>query len=233
MQSTKKCPSCGLTKPTTDFGRNQSLGDGLSFYCLPCNRERNNAWYRKRRQSMGLEVRDHSWVPDGFRWCPSCEKAIPHAEYARSRLTPSGFGSCCKACKAAADRASYFYRKYKLTEHAVDALRADQENRCAICGDPDPQHLDHDHATEKVRRLLCQRCNHGLGLFRDDPGLLHTAALYVTGHRQQHAFDLLVEAARGVSEEQPGERLAGRVGPGPAEAEQRARRQTQAGEADE
>jgi hypothetical protein len=145
-------------------------------------------------------VRDHSWVPDGFRWCPSCEKAVPHQDYARSSLTPSGFGSCCKPCKAAADRAGYFYRKYRLTEQAVDALREDQANRCAICGDPDPQHLDHDHATDKVRRLLCQRCNHGLGLFRDDPGLLHTAALYVTGHRQQHALDLLVEGATGGSE---------------------------------
>jgi hypothetical protein len=44
--------------------------------------------------------------------------------------------------------------------------------------------------------LLCQRCNHGLGLFRDDPYLLHVAGLYVTGHQQAHAVAALWDAAR-------------------------------------
>jgi hypothetical protein len=40
--------------------------------------------------------------------------------------------------------------------------------------------------------MLCQRCNHGLGLFRDDPGLLHPAAYYVALHtaRQEIAAEL-------------------------------------------
>jgi hypothetical protein len=85
----------------------------------------------------------------------------------------------------------YFYRKYKLTRQELSELRDAQKNRCAICDEPDPQHLDHDHSSGRIRRLLCQRCNHGLGLFRDDPYLLHVAALYVEGHRQQHALSLL------------------------------------------
>jgi hypothetical protein len=194
----KRCPSCGETKPTSEFGRNRSLGDGLSFYCLACNRARSSAFYRGRRAAEGKKVRDLTWVPDGFRWCPACEQAVAHEDYVPSARTSSGFSSRCKACHNAANKAGYRYRAYKLTQPQVADLRAAQENRCAICGDDEPQHLDHDHETGGVRQLLCQRCNHGLGLFRDDPQLLHAAAFYVALHtaRQEVAADLLATAAR-------------------------------------
>jgi hypothetical protein len=192
----KHCPKCGEEKPCSAFGQNRSRPDGLSYYCLACNRERNNRWYRDHRQALGHEVRDHTWIPEGFRWCSSCQQAVAHEDYTRSAATASGFGSRCRACDRAANSAYYFYKRYKLTKNQVADLRAAQDDRCAICGDPEPQHLDHDHDSGKIRRLLCQRCNHGLGLFRDDPYLLHVAALYVTGHRQQHELEKLADAAR-------------------------------------
>src|SRR3954451_5463145 len=192
---TKLCPSCDETKPATEFGRNQSLSDGLSFYCKVCNRARSNAHYRKRRAAMGKEVRDHSWVPEGFRWCPSCEQPVAHEDYSSNSRTPHGFGSQCKACKSESDSAAYFYRRYKLTRNAVDEMRAAQEDRCAICGDPGPQHLDHDHSTGAVRRLLSQRCNHGLGLFRDDPAVVRAAAEYVRFHSLSQLVIATAEAA--------------------------------------
>jgi hypothetical protein len=188
----KRCPACGETKDASDFGRNRTLPDGLSFYCLACNRERNRAWYRQRRRSLGKEVRDHSWIPEGFRWCPSCGQPVPHEDYTRNSRTASGFGSRCRACDRAANSAGYFYRKYKLRTSEIADLKAAQDGRCAICGDP-AQHLDHDHETGATRQMLCQRCNQGLGLFRDDPGLLQTAALYVEGHRERQVLGRLQE----------------------------------------
>jgi Recombination endonuclease VII len=190
---TKQCPSCGESKPAADFGRNRSLKDGLSFYCLACNRERNRAWYRQSRRTAGREVRDHSWVPEGFRWCPACEQAVPHDEYMRASRTSSGFGSRCKACHNAANSEYYLRRTYQLTKDHVAEMRRAQGDRCAICGDPAPQHLDHDHETGGIRELLCQRCNHGLGLFRDDPALLHAAAFYVDAHRERQLLARLEE----------------------------------------
>ncbi len=73
-------------------------------------------------------------------------------------------------------------RKYGLTRLQVAELRAAQGDECAICGDAGPEHLDHDHESGLVRSLLCQRCNFGLGLFRDHPDLLRAAADYVERH---------------------------------------------------
>ncbi|PRY47559.1 recombination endonuclease VII [Geodermatophilus tzadiensis] len=186
----KTCPQCGEAKPVTDFGRNRALRDGLSFYCLSCNRERNRRWYRDSRRRQGREVRDHSWVPEGFRWCPSCHQAVAHEDFARSARTSSGFGSQCKPCKYAADMDRYYARRYGLDRAGIDELRARQSDLCAICGDPRPAHIDHDHERDFVRALLCERCNLALGLFRDDPSLMRAAADYVELHRLRHARSL-------------------------------------------
>jgi hypothetical protein len=56
-----------------------------------------------------------------------------------------------------------------------------QFDRCPICWKPDPEHVDHDHKTGKVRGILCFNCNGGLGQFRDDPAALRRAAEYLEG----------------------------------------------------
>jgi len=58
---------------------------------------------------------------------------------------------------------------------------AQQENLCAICGESflkTPQ-LDHNHETQQLRGALCQSCNTGIGLLKDNPEILETAAWYL------------------------------------------------------
>lgn len=73
-------------------------------------------------------------------------------------------------------------RLYGLSEEQYRRLLAEQKGRCAICGRP-PQRralcVDHCPVMKQVRRLLCDNCNTGLGLFGDDPGRLRTAADYL------------------------------------------------------
>lgn len=57
--------------------------------------------------------------------------------------------------------------------------------KCAICRDNitgSGIHIDHCHDTDVVRGLLCQRCNTGLGLFRDDTLILKWAMDYLHKH---------------------------------------------------
>jgi hypothetical protein len=73
------------------------------------------------------------------------------------------------------------YRRYQITEAELAALRKRQGNRCAICGRRARRALviDHSHATNLVRGLLCGPCNTGLGMFGDDPDRLLSAAQYL------------------------------------------------------
>lgn len=84
--------------------------------------------------------------------------------------------------------------RYGLTVERHDEMLAEQNGLCAICGKPpNPNgvraasrlHADHDHMTGKVRALLCNSCNNGIGRFKDDPALLRAAAEYIERHRSQ------------------------------------------------
>lgn len=78
---------------------------------------------------------------------------------------------------------------YGIDTAEFDRMAAAQNGLCAMCGNPPSGngnnrflHVDHDHATGKVRALLCHFCNQGLGSFRDDPGLILRAIEYLARH---------------------------------------------------
>jgi hypothetical protein len=74
-------------------------------------------------------------------------------------------------------------RKMGISRGSYEALLVEQRGVCAICKRPCEQNsrlaIDHDHATGRVRGLLCARCNIGLGYFLDDPLRLQAALEYL------------------------------------------------------
>lgn len=72
-------------------------------------------------------------------------------------------------------------RSYGLTPEQFEAMASSQNYVCAICGDYDPKglHIDHCHATGRIRGLLCVNCNTGIGSFKDDHRRLERAIAYL------------------------------------------------------
>jgi hypothetical protein len=83
-------------------------------------------------------------------------------------------------------------RKYGITLEKYKELVEAQNGVCKICGGITPNRdwkdgrkqwlqlfVDHDHKTGKIRGLLCNTCNVGISLLKDDIRLLESAIRYL------------------------------------------------------
>ena len=109
--------------------------------------------------------------------CSCCYQAYRRATYqsVRDRIV----GSSRKWQKANPERhkryQSQYSRHYRLKtlygldQAGFDRILESQNGRCALCDLPfDDQRradIDHDHATNRIRGLLCSSCNKGLGTY--------------------------------------------------------------------
>ena len=89
----------------------------------------------------------------------------------------------CKTC----ERSRHYKRSYGISLEDYERMYAEQGGVCKICSLPanhNSNHLciDHCHETGKVRALLCDLCNRGLGYFKDDTRLLDRASDYLRSY---------------------------------------------------
>jgi hypothetical protein len=156
----KHCKKCLRVLTEASFTRDKLARDKLKTKCKRCRSEEAKQRYAAAtsEQKAKLVERTKSWKeanPEKYRRC-----------WKRSDLK----------------------RKYGISEAAFLQMVKQQDNCCAICGqsgEPDDNRIttnlvvDHNHKTGKVRKLLCHKCNKGLGQFLDDPELLDKAASYL------------------------------------------------------
>jgi Recombination endonuclease VII len=82
-----------------------------------------------------------------------------------------------KICDSCFDRRTEVYR-YKISGEEARKLRKSR-NTCEICNRPGILCIDHCHKTNKLRGILCRKCNAALGGFEDNPNLLQNAITYL------------------------------------------------------
>ena len=80
------------------------------------------------------------------------------------------------------ERSYLLKHRYGITAREFEAMVRSQGGVCAICGAPDPNHVDHSHATGAVRGILCFSCNRGLGKVNDEIEVLRAMIAYLREH---------------------------------------------------
>ncbi|MGI5351251.1 endonuclease VII domain-containing protein [Streptomyces sp. CA-250714] len=176
----KRCSRCRRGLSLEAFGRHRGRADGLQDYCRQCAREYAKQWDKRKRHERRLLK--YPPTPAGYKLCRSCGQVKPHSEWHRNATASDGLSTRCKQCKATEGRAGHLKRKYGMTVEGRQALVDEQFGICPICLRPDPEHVDHDHETGRVRGVLCFSCNAALGQFRDRPDVMRRAAAYVEGN---------------------------------------------------
>jgi recombination endonuclease VII len=115
-------------------------------------------------------------------------RAKRNARHRHRYATEPEFRAKLLARRAKNHRKDYLKKKYGMSLEDYDDMMARQHGACALCERKFKKLcVDHCHKTRKLRRLLCARCNTGLGNFDDDPALLRKGADYVEDWRRIHA----------------------------------------------
>ena len=78
----------------------------------------------------------------------------------------------------------YIKKKYGITIDERNTMYEEQNGKCAICGKHyDVLCVDHDHTTNKVRSLLCRRCNRELGVVERDVSNIYKMIQYLNKYK--------------------------------------------------
>ena len=112
--------------------------------------------------------------------------ARQRAYYQRHKEKVLAYDKMRKQRDAVKIRARDIRKKYGMSAEAFKALHDAQGGACGICRaklttENRGTVVDHCHDTGKVRGLLCQGCNRGIGLLKDSAEVLASAIAYLNG----------------------------------------------------
>ena len=127
--------------------------------------------------------------------CSACKQQLSLDKFHKDRTKHDGVRAYCKQCMiikntttimADQQRDSYLRRTYGITYETVLNLLEAQQDRCLIClkefrysSKNDWPFIDHCHATNKIRGLLCGWCNLGIGYLKDNASICRSASRYL------------------------------------------------------
>jgi hypothetical protein len=130
-----------------------------------------------------------------IRVCNACGIEKPLSGFHKQKDAKKGHRTICKVCcnsrskaykiaNPLANREIHLRNKFGITHAEYLNMLEAQNGRCKICKTDTPMgngafHVDHCHTTNRVRGLLCHKCNVGLGHFNDNISLLSAAIFYL------------------------------------------------------
>jgi len=203
-----RCAICNETASSARNGgrsvlsvdHNHANGAVRGLLCDRCNaglgHSRESAEYLKAASVYLLNSRDIRQLPSQGRYhvaqpvcdtgkvCPNCNIKLSEESFYSDARTKGKLTWACKSCLEILRRKW----KYSISQDQYEAQLATQGNCCPICKDtPSAERVrgktfvvDHCHTTGAVRGILCNRCNHFIGDFSDNPAFLASAVQYLS-----------------------------------------------------
>jgi len=158
------------------------LTDEQRVISKAATKERQRLLYAERARINEIKMAKKSLLP---RVCSKCGETYPASHYIGRR------GLVCETCKSSSGKEKFMIKKYGIDFKQYNSMVASQCGVCAICGvEPNgrPLVVDHCHDTDKVRGLLCDACNIGIGCLRDDLDILASASSYLINSRTKAVY---------------------------------------------
>ena len=163
---TKFCKKCGGYLPLTMFCKKIAAKDKLNSVCRTCDQARkSNSWYNDEVSRARIKEANREWYINNrehaIKTCKS--NSLKHPDRHKNMMLKITYGITIEDFKSMRDAQGY---KCKICQRHEDELI-----RTLV--------VDHDHATGKIRGLLCNKCNLGLGMFNDNVELFNKAIEYL------------------------------------------------------
>lgn len=192
------CSKCHRIKTVDSFYDRSDCLSGKNSWCKSCVKSTNNNRHEILSDADPIIV-------NGKRFCQVCQTGKPLSAFGKSRSGKFGRSYKCKPCKVKLETSStriYAANKpkydtvdpYGLKQSDKQNMLNNQNGKCAnkkceneisvTRNDPNIAHVDHCHITNKVRELLCKRCNIALGLLKEDKNRIDGLSEYIQKHKE-------------------------------------------------
>lgn len=177
------CNKCKEDKELSDFQFDHTSNGGLSTICKSCKNEMSKVRYKEKRiEILRKEAEKRMANPEKKRQ-QSKKTYDNHKDEIFIRRMIDRENNPRKF------KGYWLKAKYGISCEDYDLLYIKQEGRCFICGTHSsglkkPLCVDHCHTTNKVRSLLCTRCNTGIGSFKENTEIMEKAINYIKENLQ-------------------------------------------------
>ena len=178
-KETKRCYICGETKAPSEFFKNRTTKDGLTYRCKICKKADDKVWNAANKERIAATSK--AWRITNKERRAAQQKDYYDANKERIRARNRLWNKQNKKRR----RSQHLLKNYGITQEDYEWMLENQNHACKICGTSDAggasgrMVVDHCHTTGNVRGLLCNRCNTAIGLFKDDPAVLASAINYL------------------------------------------------------
>lgn len=138
--------------------------------------------------------------------CTKCKETKPTSRFKKDKTRPDGASSWCKRCHAKdvkkyqlknKEKIIKYKKKYNVKQYGItiddyNEMYQRQGGKCWICEKKfDTLCIDHCHDTGKIRKLICQKCNSGIGFLKDNAYLAAKAFIYLYENNSKKAGKIL------------------------------------------